>query len=97
MNDFAGYIDHLVTSYEAAGGYLPMQKKTMAILLRDSFECHYCGAITLSPVADHKVPISLGGSDDMSNLVCACHDCNASKGATPLAQWRDGAHAEATP
>ena len=94
MNDFSGYIEHLVNSYEAAGGKLPTHKKTMAVLLRDSFGCHYCGEVTLSSVADHKVPLSLGGTDDMSNLVCACQPCNASKGATPLSRWRGGIYAE---
>ena len=31
---------------------------------------------------DHVVPVALGGSDDPSNLVAACHDCNMGKGST---------------
>lgn len=31
---------------------------------------------------DHVVPVSLGGSDDPSNLVAACRDCNAGKTST---------------
>lgn len=30
---------------------------------------------------DHVIPRSAGGSNDPSNLVAACRDCNASKGA----------------
>src|SRR5690606_40826449 len=28
---------------------------------------------------DHVLPVALGGSDDPSNLVAACRDCNAGK------------------
>ena len=30
---------------------------------------------------DHVVPLSLGGSDDLHNLVLCCGPCNARKGA----------------
>ena len=88
MNDFPQYIDHLIRSYEAAGGRLPWHKKSMAVLLRDEFACRYCGEVTLTPTVDHQVPMCAGGTDDMSNLVCACHPCNASKGSKSIAQWR---------
>jgi 5-methylcytosine-specific restriction endonuclease McrA len=29
---------------------------------------------------DHKIPLSLGGTDDLSNLQCACTNCNKHKG-----------------
>jgi len=32
--------------------------------------------------ADHIVPVSLGGSDNRENIVCAHWDCNISKGGT---------------
>ncbi|AEK07836.1 HNH endonuclease [Mycobacterium phage Yoshi] len=51
------------------------------ILRRDNNTCRYCGGkspdVTLT--IDHVVPVSLGGSDDPSNLVAACKDCNAGK------------------
>lgn len=54
------------------------------ILRRDGHTCRYCGAS--APEAklaiDHVVPVSLGGSDDPTNLVTACGDCNGGKGAT---------------
>jgi 5-methylcytosine-specific restriction endonuclease McrA len=28
---------------------------------------------------DHVIPVSRGGSDDLSNLVAACYECNKSK------------------
>lgn len=51
------------------------------ILRRDAHTCRYCGAqapdATLT--IDHVVPITLGGSDEPSNLVAACADCNSGK------------------
>lgn len=51
------------------------------ILRRDGNRCRYCGASAEdSPLTvDHVVPTALGGSDDPSNLVAACKDCNAGK------------------
>lgn len=41
--------------------------------------CHYCG-VRLHPIrdftVDHVVPISKGGSNDLSNLVACCSRCN---------------------
>lgn len=46
--------------------------------------CWYCGKQT-NPfrdfTVDHVHPVSLGGSDDVDNLVPACRSCNCSKGA----------------
>lgn len=51
------------------------------ILRRDNFTCYYCG---LKPPetelkVDHVLPVALGGKDEASNLVAACHDCNSGK------------------
>lgn len=48
-------------------------------------ECAYCGSkenLTL----DHITPRSKGGRDRITNVVCACHSCNQSKG---LEKWHD--------
>lgn len=52
------------------------------VLHRDGFRCVYCGATAkVSPLhVDHVVPVVKGGSDEMSNLVTACADCNLGKG-----------------
>ena len=58
--------------------------------------CHYCG-LPLIPLgqlhvygipdgmgvgaADHVVPKSQGGRNELPNLVLACSDCNARKGS----------------
>jgi HNH endonuclease len=54
------------------------------ILLRDNHTCRYCGATaTEAPMTvDHVIPKALGGSDDPSNLVAACRDCNAGKSSS---------------
>lgn len=51
------------------------------ILRRDEHTCRYCGgkAPDVALQVDHVVPTTLGGSDDPSNLVAACRDCNAGK------------------
>lgn len=54
------------------------------ILRRDNYTCRYCGAQAPEvPLAvDHVIPRVLGGSDDPSNLVTACRDCNNGKTST---------------
>ena len=49
------------------------------ILARDKYTCRYCRATDAPLTIDHVVPTVLGGSDDPSNLVAACIDCNAGK------------------
>lgn len=51
------------------------------ILRRDNHACRYCGATApdVPLTIDHVVPTALGGSDDPSNLVAACRDCNSGK------------------
>lgn len=51
------------------------------ILERDGFACRYCGARAPDAelVVDHVVPVAAGGTDDPTNLVTACQDCNAGK------------------
>lgn len=55
------------------------------ILRRDNHACRYCGAVApdVPLTVDHVVPTALGGSDDPSNLVTACRDCNGGKSASP--------------
>lgn len=54
------------------------------VLKRDNHTCRYCGATAPDAVltVDHVTPVALGGSDDPSNLVAACQDCNAGKSST---------------
>lgn len=54
------------------------------VLKRDGHACRYCGGKAPDVVltVDHVVPVALGGSDDPTNLVAACKDCNAGKSST---------------
>ncbi len=50
-------------------------------------QCAYCGAENVPLEIDHIHPRSKGGSDRVSNLAIACHDCNQRKGNMPLEQF----------
>ncbi len=50
------------------------------ILLRDNFQCQYCGKTDLPLTIDHMVPRSRGGEDSWENLITACTRCNSIKG-----------------
>lgn len=54
------------------------------VLRRDDNTCRYCGGRAPEVVLtiDHVVPTALGGTDDPSNLVAACKDCNAGKSSS---------------
>lgn len=54
------------------------------VLRRDNHTCRYCGASAPDAklTVDHVTPVALGGTDDPSNLVAACRDCNAGKAST---------------
>lgn len=51
------------------------------VLRRDNYACRYCGgaAPDVKLTVDHVIPVVLGGTDDPSNLVTACADCNGGK------------------
>ena len=61
----------------------------MAVLERDGWVCHLCGRrigrtananSAAGASVDHLVPVSCGGSDDLSNLAAAHRGCNSSRG-----------------
>jgi len=52
------------------------------VFRRDKFVCQYCGACgsNVELEVDHIIPVSRGGTDEMSNLKTTCFDCNRGKG-----------------
>lgn len=47
------------------------------VLRRDNNVCQYCGREATE--VDHVVPVSRGGSHNLTNLVASCSACNAKK------------------
>jgi 5-methylcytosine-specific restriction endonuclease McrA len=68
------------------GGKRPSRKARFKVLERDGFKCRYCGrgAPEVRLDVDHVVPFREGGTDDPSNLLAACVDCNSGKSGHPL-------------
>jgi len=60
----------------------------MKVLDRDGYKCHYCGETECLTI-DHVVPRSKGGTNEQSNLLTACHGCNASKGAKSYSEYME--------
>jgi hypothetical protein len=58
------------------------------VFARDDYTCTYCGSRQPPLHCDHVVPVSRGGSDEMSNLATACKRCNLSKGDKLLEEWQ---------
>jgi len=53
------------------------QRTRLQVLQRDYNTCHYCGQE--ANTVDHLIPISKGGTDEASNMVACCTQCNSSK------------------
>jgi hypothetical protein len=62
------------------------EKVRFEVFKRDSFKCQYCGKSSPDVVlhVDHIKPVAEGGTNDISNLLAACSECNWGKGATLL-------------
>ncbi|MFN7583910.1 MAG: HNH endonuclease [bacterium] len=48
------------------------------VLEAANWTCHYCG--NPANEADHILPVSLGGSNEVSNLLPCCKQCNSGRG-----------------
>lgn len=61
----------------------------LAIYRKQGGKCAYCREdLDDTYNVDHVIPISRGGSNDPSNLCCACQPCNFSKGAKTGDEFR---------
>ena len=61
-------------------GSCQLNASRKSILMRDRYECQYCGSRTNLTI-DHVIPISRGGEWKYDNLVTACSRCNTKKGS----------------
>lgn len=52
---------------------------THEVFERDNYTCQYCHVIGGILEVDHVIPISRGGTNELSNLVTACRRCNRQK------------------
>lgn len=59
------------------------RERRLQVAARDGFVCHYCkkDVGVKKFTVDHIIPVSRGGTDDLSNLVGCCKSCNSSKHA----------------
>lgn len=58
-------------------------KARFLVFKRDDYRCQICGATADGGArleADHKHPVSKGGSNEMHNLWTLCFNCNRGKG-----------------
>ncbi len=58
------------------------KKVRFEVMQRDGFSCRLCGRGQVEGVKlqlDHRIPISRGGTNDLSNLQTLCEDCNQGK------------------
>jgi hypothetical protein len=62
------------------------KKIRFEVFKRDGFRCQYCGRTAPDVILeiDHIKPVSEGGTDDITNLITSCKDCNLGKGAKLL-------------
>ena len=66
------------------------KRKRFSIFNRDGFRCQYCGRKSPSVIlhVDHRVSKHHGGTDDETNLVTACQDCNLGKASRSVVTIR---------
>ena len=62
------------------------KKQRFEIFKRDHFICQYCGRTPPEAIleVDHIVPRVSQGTDEESNLITSCFECNRGKGATGI-------------
>jgi 5-methylcytosine-specific restriction endonuclease McrA len=60
------------------------------LLEKWSRKCAYCGVENVPLEVEHIHPKSQGGTDRISNLTVACHDCNQKKGNQDIQDYLSG-------
>ena len=78
--------DELLYNLEAVTSSEAKRKWRQSIKEHWDYECAYCGE-TKNLTLDHITPRSKGGTDRVTNIVCACKECNTSKGHQMWSDW----------
>ncbi len=78
--------DELLYNLEAITSSEAKRKWRQSIKEHWNCECAYCGE-TENLTLDHITPRSRGGSDRVTNVLCACKECNISKGHQMWSDW----------
>lgn len=77
----AATVAKLRFGWESRRGAISGRVRTL-VYRRDGYACLECGTDDITKLTlDHRVPITLGGSDDPENLRTLCKPCNSRKGA----------------
>lgn len=58
------------------------------VFKRDNYTCKYCGVVGGKLEADHIIPFSKGGSDELDNLTTSCRRCNRQKKDKSLKEFK---------
>jgi hypothetical protein len=79
------YIHNYRARKKGNGGTFTFKELNELFEQQEGF-CYYCGELLYASFdreihIEHKIPISRGGSNDITNIVLSCAKCNLSKGA----------------
>jgi hypothetical protein len=78
--------EELLYNLEAVTSSEAKRKWRQSIKEYWDYECAYCGE-TENLTLDHITPRSKGGSDRVTNVLCACKECNTAKGHQMWSDW----------
>lgn len=78
----------LVRGTPTQRGYGPEYQRNRTLVLAGGPHPCSWGCGRFATTADHRVPLALGGSNDLDNLMPSCAPCNASRGSKPApSEW----------
>jgi len=83
--------------YKNPGDRIRLKKLRSEIYLKQGGLCYYCkkamnpkayyGRCESAPTLDHVIPVSLGGNNELENLVVSCKACNIDKGSLTVREY----------
>lgn len=77
-----------------------LSKRTrFEVFKRDGFTCQYCGSKPPDVVlhCDHVVAVANGGTNDLTNLITSCADCNECRRRAPILDGQMAYHLQKEP